>query len=156
MVNRPYQLFFPDLTPDAFFDTSKDSEEYNCVGWVLGDMTHWWDPSQLKGYYRWPPDLPRNLLLETYVALFEKQGFEVCADGVHEDGYLKIGLYASHQGRFKHVTVQLPNGRWSSKLGSWEDISHINPEVLEGPSYGTVSQYMRRALRTAQSAPSTP
>jgi hypothetical protein len=150
LINRPLvPLLFPNLNPTDFYETSAESPLYNCVAWVLGDITHWWDPSQAKRYFRWLPDLPRNNLVETYISLFERHGFEICADGQLEPGFLKICLYASSPGRFKHVTLQLPDGRWSSKLGEWEDISHANVSCLEGPNYGSVIQYMRRPVTTA-------
>lgn len=42
-----------------------------------------------------------------------------------------------------HAARQLPNGKWSSKLGPDADISH-EISALDGPCYGGVEVVMRR------------
>ena len=44
-----------------------------------------------------------------------------------------------------HATRQLPNGKWTSKLGDWEDISH-ELEGIEGEKYGNIYQILKRSL----------
>ena len=42
---------------------------------------------------------------------------------------------------------QLLNGRWTSKLGDFEDIEHAAPEELEGDGryeYGQIVAFLRR------------
>jgi len=49
---------------------------------------------------------------------------------------------------FRHVAAQLPGGRWTSKLGDWEDIEHVSLDVLRGPIYGTHYILMKRPARS--------
>lgn len=39
---------------------------------------------------------------------------------------------------------QLPDGKWTSKLGALEDIEHDRLDALEGDDYGRVVAYMKR------------
>ena len=43
-----------------------------------------------------------------------------------------------------HAARQLPNGKWTSKLGKAEDVEHESPEDVAGGVYGEVVQFMRR------------
>ncbi len=45
-----------------------------------------------------------------------------------------------------HAARQLPDGRWSSKLGKGHDVSHTTVRGVEGPCYGKAVQYMRRPM----------
>lgn len=77
--------------------------------------------------------------------MFRSLHFELCTDAAYEDGYEKIAIYA--QGNVpKHVARQLPDGIWTSKLGSDEDIYHNTLDVLEGGDYGDVVQLMKRKV----------
>lgn len=40
---------------------------------------------------------------------------------------------------------ELPNGKWTSKLGRWEDIEH-EIEGLMGEMYGDVKQILKRPI----------
>jgi hypothetical protein len=44
-----------------------------------------------------------------------------------------------------HAARQLPNGKWTSKLGRWQDIEH-ELDGLVGEMYGTVKQILKRAI----------
>ena len=55
-----------------------------------------------------------------------------------------VRLRCTPEGNWTHAAVQLNDGRWSSKLGVHEDISHRTPESLESELYGVVNCYMRR------------
>jgi hypothetical protein len=62
--------------------------------------------------------------------------YEQCDDGTPECGYEKIAIYV-RSGEVKHVARQLPDGRWTSKLGpgyliehsAVEDLEHLVPEI---------------------------
>jgi hypothetical protein len=43
-----------------------------------------------------------------------------------------------------YVARQLPDGRWTSKLGQLEDVTHATTDALEGSDYGEVVQFMKR------------
>ena len=80
-----------------------------------------------------------------FIAAFGSLNYEPCPDGALENGYEKVAIYQSPPG-VQHMTRQLPNGRWTSKLGRGEDIEHATTTELEGSLYGMVVQYMRRAV----------
>lgn len=57
----------------------------------------------------------------------------------------KLALYGSAM-MYTHAARQLPDGKWTSKLGQLEDITHTTTEAIEGGDYGEVVQYMKRPL----------
>jgi hypothetical protein len=57
-------------------------------------------------------------------------------------GVEKIAIYVRSDIP-SHVARQLPNGKWTSKLGLREDIEH-DLEALEGPEYGSVVLILSR------------
>ncbi|MEL6882527.1 MAG: hypothetical protein AAFP09_18535, partial [Cyanobacteria bacterium J06607_10] len=61
-------------------------------------------------------------------------------------GFQKIAIYIDAQQTPRHVTRQLANGEWTSKIGQYEDIQHKTLEALTGeaPAYGTVAQIMKK------------
>ena len=56
-------------------------------------------------------------------------------------------MFADDQGTPLHAARQLPNGRWTSKLGELEDIEHVLHD-LEGAAYGSVVLVMKRPVPT--------
>lgn len=115
---------------------------------------HCWDPLGLAHgthFYHWAKDLAPNFQLETILKLFSKYGFVPCEyneDGTLEAGVKKIAIYAdAHE--VTHVARQLPNGNWTSKLGSGEDIEHEDLSALEGDlghCYGKVVKFVRKEI----------
>lgn len=130
---------FPSLSD--FTVTSPKDVGYNCVAWATGTVDGWWWPS---AGFQWPFGSSEVERLSTFIDAFNQLGFVRCADGSLEDGYEKIAIYLSDHGRVSHVARQLNNGRWTSKIGTLEDIEHADPSELEGDRYGVVAQYMRR------------
>jgi len=61
-------------------------------------------------------------------------------------GFEKIALY-SNANESTHAARQLPDGQWTSKLGDFEDIKHVNVECLQGPCYGIAIGYLKRQIR---------
>lgn len=45
---------------------------------------------------------------------------------------------------------QLPNGNWTSKLGTLEDIEHRALSAVEGNDYGNVVRILRRPLGSSR------
>ena len=133
--------FFPNLAGSGYIVTAQSSREYNCIAWAMGISTQNWDCNDPEGY--WPPSLPRDQQIETMMRLFAGEGFLLCQDDVLEPGYEKIALYA-FVGQFTHVAKQLEDGRWTSKLGNRETITHPSPANLAGGFYGNVHCIMRR------------
>jgi hypothetical protein len=71
-------------------------------------------------------------------------GYEECENGDLEIGYQKVAIYAIG-GSVKHMARQLPDGKWTSKLGQWVDISHALSGV-EGIDYGKVVQFLKKKV----------
>ena len=132
---------FPRLTDRNSRRTSPPDVGYNCVAWSAGDISHWWQP----GIY-WPVKTSRdNCSVAALEQAFQGLGYVECPDESFEAGYEKIALYGF--GFFyTHAARQLPNGKWTSKLGKAEDIEHESPDDVAGGLYGEVVQYMRRPI----------
>ena len=78
---------------------------------------------------------------------YQTLGYTPCNSAVLEVGYEKIALYVRDDGIPVHAAKQLPTGKWSSKLGSIEDIEH-ELEGLAGEQYGKVGQVLKRVSTT--------
>jgi hypothetical protein len=85
--------------------------------------------------------------LAAFMAVFSLLGYELCETAAPEPGYEKIALFADSSGTPTHAARQLPDGRWTSKLGNLEDIEH-DLDDLSGKLYGRVAQLMRRPCPT--------
>jgi hypothetical protein len=148
MVGR-IEKTFPGLRGSGYKVTSPPDDLYNCIAWAAGDVNSWWwpdEPDQPDSAF-WPPGVPRLETLDTFRQAFATLGYEICDDGRPEPGYEKIALFALG-GLPKHAARQLPNGRWTSKLGPMEDIEH-ELGALTGSVYGSVAFLMKRAVSTA-------
>jgi len=136
---------FPNLPASGYRVTSHETPKYNCVAYAAGDEQNKWDPLPMGHGYYWPPGAKRGLSIDCLISAFEEIGFEQCLDGTIEPGYDKVALYVNRDGEWSHAAKQLIDGRWSSKLGNWEDIMHPTPHAVNGPGYGQVFQYMKRS-----------
>ena len=133
---------FPNLASEEFEIVEPPSPRYNCIAYAAGDTANWWQP--LRGRY-WPAHATYSYSIESLREVFAGLGFEQCEDSVAEDGYQKVALYEEH-GEWQHAAIQMPNGRWRSKIGRNAVIEHRSPESLSGGMYGNPTVYMRRAI----------
>ena len=133
---------FPNLSDEDFEIVNPPSDLYNCISYVANDASQRWDPNA-DDY--WPPWASRNDRIDSLKQVFAGMGYEECADSSLEAGYRKIALYDAG-GTGKHAAVQMPNGRWRSKLGYGPVIEHHSPESLDGGLYGNVHCFMRRPM----------
>lgn len=135
---------FPHLSADNRRVTSPATPEYNCLAWAGGESHRWWQPGE--GFY-WPtPADPDAMDLTDLIAAFAAVGFIPCSSGEWESGVEKIALYADSTGEYTHAARQLPDGKWTSKLGQGEDIEHHTPDDLAGGVYGNVAAFMQRPV----------
>lgn len=138
-------VFFPALTRRNHRITSDETDEYNCIAWAAEDNTRWWWP-QPDAY--WPPNVLRDDAdLQSFIEAFGTLGYEVCDDGSLELGIEKIAIYVHADTGPTHAALQLPDGKWTSKLGAWEDVEHESEHDLAGQlpgCYGQVHAYMQR------------
>ncbi|OHB70234.1 MAG: hypothetical protein A2V70_13830 [Planctomycetes bacterium RBG_13_63_9] len=122
--------------------TSPADRAYNCIAWAVKRMNRWWWPDRMEQCY-WPEGVQRAETLQAFVEAYGTKGFTPCDDPNVEAGYQKIALYAK-EGVPTHAARQLSDGRWTSKLGTCEDIDHMTLEALEGGRYGRVAIILRR------------
>jgi hypothetical protein len=87
--------------------------------------------------------MARDDSLDSVKAFLERVGFQECATSAVEIGFEKVAIYADRHGP-QHVARQLPNGRWTSKLGAAIDAEHDTLNVLEGGTSGNVVMFMKR------------
>lgn len=114
---------------------------YNCIAWAVGKTDAWWWPSgDLLDYWPIPLDADDPEGVEQFAKAFKTEGYDECKDDSFVDGYEKIALYLDATGP-THAARQLPDGKWTSKLGKMEDIEHDTLTVLEGKSYGKAKVY---------------
>ena len=95
------------------------------------------------GINYWPPWATPTARMESLQEAFAGMDFELCSEAETERGYLKVALYEM-QGAAKHAAIQMPNGRWRSKLGRGPVIEHLSPDSLSGGPYGNPTVTMRR------------
>lgn len=132
----------PNLVAAGYQITSPDTTDYNCIAWAAGNTEEWWWPDD-KGQDYWPPNIVREESLIAFIMAYQTLGYEVCDSALLETGFEKIAIYVL-DGKPKHAARQLSNGKWTSKLGQYEDIEHNALEGLEGSTYGHVACVMKR------------
>jgi hypothetical protein len=132
---------FPQL--GSWIKSSERTDQYNCAAFAAGDETQKWDPFP-PGLYFWPPNVPRDYSASVFVLAYSTIGYAVCADDSVDPRYEKIALYTNAHGGVLHVARQLPDGRWTSKLGDEEDIIHAAPQSLASQEYGQPTVFLRR------------
>ncbi len=138
-----HEISFPRMDGSHYRLTSPPNSSYNCIAWAVGTNDEWWDPDE---DYFWPADLPRDYDVATLTMLYEGIGYDLCDNADLEDGFEKVAIYGQN-GIYEHVTRQLPDGLWTSKLGPDDDISHDTHDRLEGPNYGEVLHILKRSRK---------
>ena len=116
MIQRLQIPQFPNSILDPFYLTSPPSGLYNCIAWAYGDDTKWYWPDSNNNYY-WPDDIPRAEIIDSFILLFAKIGYEICDNAETETGFEKVAIYTDITGRPTHAARQLQSGFWTSKLG---------------------------------------
>lgn len=130
---------FPTLRDSQFEISSPETKRYNCIAWAAGEEQAWWWPG---GRY-WPDGVPKEDGIEAFMQAYAGLGYAACETDEPEEAVEKVALYADADGRVLHAARQLPDGRWTSKLGEAWDISH-ELHGLEGDHYGRVARILKR------------
>lgn len=144
------ERFFPNLRRGEYQVTSPDADYNNCIAWAVHDDSRWWEPSGRIEHY-WPSGVPMDYTAAALLAAYQSLGFEGCDNRNVEEGYEKVAIYATSDGAYAHAARQLTDGRWTSKLGNWQDIEHDTLEALEGTFYGTVRFVLRSPIDREES-----
>jgi hypothetical protein len=133
---------FPHLVGEGYTETSPATSDYNCIAWAAGATgAYWWPDEDFVGF--WPEGVVREVTLEAFRTAFQSLGYAHSDDGALEPGFLKVAFYA-RDGKPTHAARQLSDGSWTSKLGCEIDVIHTL-RGLEGPLYGQVAGFMKRA-----------
>ena len=145
------EAYFSRMNGGNYEVTSEETAVYNCIAYAAHADDAWWWPAEGIPGVHWPEDVPCEETVEAFLAAYATLGFAPCADAGHEHGVEKIALYCDGSGTPTHAARQLASGRWTSKLGEWEDIEHHTPDVLESRSpdelgYGSVTIYLSRSM----------
>lgn len=134
---------FPNLVSSSYEISSPATRQYNCVAWAAGYDDVPWDHS-LRPYTYWPRRVARDGSVDSLIAAFATLRYATCTDGSLEEGFEKIAIYGLANNDWTHAARQLENGRWTSKLGAREDISHDSPHDLVCADYGNVVCFLKR------------
>lgn len=142
---------FPRLSNDADFKvTSPQTPNYNCIAWAYHYQDRWMWPGgieckNLDGFHYWPDGVEDTVDVIAFIKAFCLKGYEVCDTWEHENDYQKIALYVvPGTTECTHAARELRSGKWTSKLGEWNDIQHGTPYTIEGELYGKVYCIMKR------------
>ena len=144
---------FPKLAQDKNFKiTSKASNDYNCIAWACKYDDRWIQPPylgkpNLDCVIWWPPEVREGTDICCLVSVFENQGYMICDTFEHEDGYVKVALYADvSKNQWTHAAREKRYGNWTSKLGPSVDIQHGTPYTIESDIYGKVYCVMKKKI----------
>jgi len=139
------ERLFPALRGSVYRMTSPADDVYNCIAWAAGATDKWWWPFGDPRRTYWPEGVPRAESLEAFRTAFASLEYITCDHADVEPGCEKIALFADAAGCPLHAARQLPDGRWTSKLGAMDDIEHAL-HGLEGLEYGSVALVMKRRV----------
>ncbi len=131
---------FPGLRLFHYQLTSPPTKQYNCIAWAAAKNDKWWWP--IRGY--WPGQGRRDESPKAFIEAFARFGYSPCESDSFEAGFEKVAIYVGSNGIVTHMARQLPDGRWTSKLGEGVDIAHML-EGITGGRYGEVAKVLRRA-----------
>jgi hypothetical protein len=88
--------------------------------------------------------LERDDRIEDWVAALKLNNFTLTESCELEAGFERVCIYVNEDGLPQHVARQLESGRWTSKIGRYEDIEHPTLSGLEGKEYGKAKIVMKR------------
>lgn len=143
------QHHWPRLSPGQYEITSPQDQAYNCIAWAAGDNSRWWEPSPYQQLY-WPEEAPREFTIAALTVVYSAMGYRPCNTAEFEPGFEKVAIFGHADGTAAHAARQLSDGRWTSKLGRFVDISHHLGDLCN-EEYGQVRAILRRRTRSAGS-----
>jgi len=135
----------PELAKADYDVTSDPLLDYNCFAWAARDSSSYWDPLQVGDGYFWPEGADAFPTLPAYVSAYATEGFRQCKSSDLEPGIEKIAIFVDRAGDPFHAARQLPNGRWTSKLGDKHDIEHDLADLDGATLMGRVAVILERA-----------
>lgn len=135
---------FPGIA-GKFRKTSDFDGNYNCLCWALGRSDAFLFPAGNIPPYSWPPGIPEEWSIAAIREIFLREGYTEGTNSVAlEAGWEKVAFYVENVDSPTHFSRQLPNGKWTSKLGSHIDVEHDDLNCLEGVRYGRRAIILKR------------
>ncbi len=133
-LNKHLEQSFPSMVNNFEYIGGRNSR-FNCISTAFNDYTRWWWPDSF-----WPDEANYGSSVVSFDELLLNliNGKET-TNREFELGKTKIALFTDSYGEPTHMARLLPNGRWLSKLGGTEEISH-SLEDMEGSYYGKVEK----------------
>jgi hypothetical protein len=145
-------MTFPGIA-GRFRKTSNFDENYNCLCWALGRTDTFLTPAADIPPYSWPDGIPAEWSTSAIREIFVRAGYTEETDSIElEDGWEKVAFYVENVDTPTHFARQLPNGRWTSKLGMHIDVEHDDLNCLEGPRYGRLGLILKRRRQSQDRA----
>jgi hypothetical protein len=142
-MTKKLRRLVPRLFGNQYRISSAKTKRYNCIAWAAGKTKRWWEAPP-NGY--WPASVLADGSVESAVQLFEFLGYQRCAnDASLDEGFTKVAVFGDADG-YTHAARQLPDGRWSSKIGKLQDIEHDTLDGLTGSDYGSVVQMLKKPV----------
>ena len=120
--------------------------DYNCVGFAVG-VLKWWERLDIREgrllnpYAYWPPGIPNDLKIETYVAAVGTAGFKECSKAEWDTAATRRIVLYHNSGEFTHASLYVTASVWKSKFGEYSDIEH-HPDAT-GDYYGPGRVYLK-------------
>ena len=144
MTSADYMRHLLPLLNDGRWEfTSEATSEYNCAAWAAGVTDRiWWPEPEAPEYY-WPA-IRRDGTVEAMIEGFAVVGYLPCDNGDFEPRIEKLAIYVVGEDSPKHVARQLPDGRWTSKIGDLEDIAHTSIRDVAAGRYGYPRFFLSR------------
>ena len=139
---------WPYLSSEGYSVESIASLDYNCIAYAADIQDQWWWPDA-NGDCEWPAGVKREETLESFIQAYATLGYKKCWFPWRQRRFERVALYALN-GVPTHAAKQLPDGRWKSKLGRWEDIEHNTTKAVEEFLYGKAVVYLKRRKRICQ------
>ena len=140
-MNHTLEVCFPSLAASGYQLTSPRTRVYNCIAWAANDQSNWWWPDAMGNYF-WP-NVTRSETVAAFIEAYSTVGYSPCNNGDLEAGIEKIVIFVLN-GSPTHAARQLPDGKWTSKCGNLEDISHTLL-AFENSEYGFPAQFLARS-----------
>ena len=140
---------FPNSQAEPFEITSRETGDYNCIGWAVGDSTkfYWPGPSE---FFFWPNEIPRNESLETFQLFFNSLVTKSVPTASWKRAFKK-SRFLKKNGLPTHAARQLADGFWTSKLDVLEDVKH-SLGAISGGFYGEIALFLRKNARFEESS----
>lgn len=109
---------------------SPRDDHYNCFGFAVNDLHHWWEPLDYKSArYTWcTVPTKEEPTIRNYIRCLNRLGFKRVffpyISKPNPKEYRIVALYSKDKKFFEHISYQDKDGVWKSKCGGWEDIEH--------------------------------